>query len=244
MENTEKKLIFFFILLIIISCGSNQKSEIKKTNSSAKNYSKSKAKDTLKCKNDPSLYTEVTKNLLYKDSNSNIYLRRKQNNSPSPLGGELTKCQKLTYAFIDYVGTLNDSIGFIKDIVNVHSFERIDNSDLYFTDKANVYTYRYIPVGYPAFYQIDINPKYNKVINSSYIKDELKVYWNGINIENVDCESFMSSTFKTKNGKELILVHDKNHIYFNNKPYTLERLDKTLLRTSVIDSLKNIFFKE
>ncbi|WP_055448135.1 DKNYY domain-containing protein [Lacinutrix mariniflava] len=242
MENSKKKLIVSLLLisLFFISCITKEKSIIKKEI----NPNKQIPQDSTKCKNDPSLYTEVVKNLLFKDSVSNIYLRIKQENNPSPLSGEITKCEKLHFAFLDYIGTLNDSIAFIKDIVDIKSFNKIKTSNIYFTDRNSVYVYRDHPVSYPPFYQIDINHKNYKIINDSYIKDNSKVYWNGMALDNADNKSFKNSTFTNKKGEIINLVHDKNFIYFNNIKYTLDRLKSLSLKKTTQDSLQNLFFSK
>ncbi len=246
MENTKKKLITYSLLLsfLILGCTSKDNSKTEKKTYLGKNSFKEQFQDTsIICKNDPSLYKEIVKNLLYTDSISNIYLKRKQQNMISPLGGELTKCEKLPYSYIDYVGTLNDSIAFIKDIIKIDSFKRIENSNTYFTDHKYVYAYRDYPVCYPAFYQININPKYNKVIDSFYIKDKLAVYWKGIKVGNADSKSFKSTVFKSKKGEKINLAYDKNYIYFYDKPYSIDRFENLPLEKNILDSLRNIYFK-
>lgn len=245
MENSKKNIIvcLLFLCNLIISCRNNSTSEINKIAHSDDSISIKHHQDTLKCKNDPSLYTEIITDLLYKDSNSQIYLKRKQNNLKSPLGGELSECQKLPYAFIKEIGTLNDSIAFIKDVVAINFFKRIDNTDIYFTDDTNLFVYRDYPVGYPPFYQIDINLKQVQIIDSLYIKDRFNVYWKGIKINKADSKSFTSKVVKDRNSVPFSLVYDKNRLYFFDKPYTLERLGGLPLNTHTLDSLRNIFFK-
>jgi len=236
--------LFFLFSFSIFSCTPKQGSKKEKMDGVLIDSLKTLEKDTIKCNNDPKLYTEIVENLLYKDSISNVYLKRKQLNMVGPLGGELTKCEKLPYAYLDEVGTSNDSIGFISDIVDVISFKRLEKTDTYFIDTSSVYAYRDDPVGYPPFYQIDIDQKHSTVIDSFYIKDESKIYWKGIKIKNVDVKSFRSETLEDKNGRAFYLVFDKNQLYFRDKPYEQERFENLPLKRNVLDSLRNIFFKK
>lgn len=228
-------MLFFFV-----SCTTKVKTI--GTEASIKKDTLKSAKHTVKCKNDASLYAEVVKDVLYKDSLSNIYLKRKQTILDSPLGGELTECEKLPFAFIKEVGTLDDGIKLIKDVVDIDSFKTFKSTDTYFLDDKKIYVYRDYPIGYPPFYELSLKQNEIVIIDSLYIKDVTRVYWKGIKIKNADAKSFKSSFIRAQNGKKQALVHDKNYIYFNGKPYTLERLKHLSAKKNVIDSLIQIYF--
>ncbi|MCR1025062.1 DKNYY domain-containing protein [Cellulophaga baltica] len=199
--------------------------------------------DTVKCKNDPAVYTEVVAGLLYKDNNSDIFLKRQREIIKSPFGGELSKCQKFPFSFNKSVGTLNDSIAFLKDVVDIGSFSKLEHSDVYFYDKNYMYVYRDYPVCYPPFYQIEINKKYARIFDTDYIKDLNKVYWKGLEIENADANSFTTKIVADKEGKPFTIVHDNKQIYFFAEPMNLERFNNLPLPKKTLDAVRKTFYK-
>ncbi|MCF6350192.1 MAG: DKNYY domain-containing protein [Flavobacteriaceae bacterium] len=238
MENKKKSVIYIFLILIFfIGCKKNVHTQIALGNKPNKKI------DTIRCKNDSSLYSEIVSGLLYKDSVSNIYLRRKKVMQKSPLGGKLSKCEKLPYGYIDVMGILNDSIVNIKDIIDIKSFKRFSQTDIFYADNNKVYVFQDSPVTFPQFFEINIDVEKVNIVDSLYIKDSKNVYWKGIKVQDVDAISLKKTTINTKDGEYISLVSDKKHLYLFNKKYNLEQLKNLPFSEKKIDSLQSIFFK-
>lgn len=239
MENKTKSIIYFFLVVNFFGFANCKKS---------KTHLKSTLKkvikiDTIKCKNDPSLYSEIISGLLYKNSSSNVYLRRKQVVQKSPLGGELSECEKIPYGYIHIMKTVNDSIIKIGDVIDVKTFKKLSNTDVFYSDKNSIYVFQDSPATYPQFKEIDIDINKMVILDSLYIKDEKNVYWKGIKIPKAKAISLKSKEIYTKDRKKISLVYDGKSLYHLDKKYSIGQFKNLPLNNKKLDSLQSIYFK-
>lgn len=158
---------YILFLLLIVSCQNNNKHS-KNLNSLNKETN---------CINDSTLYTSINKNLLYKDSLGEIYLKVK-NEIIDDSKNTISECQKLPFIYLKEVVLVNDSIANISDIITVNSFHKLNNS-MYYSDENRIYALRTNPVTYPPFFEINLNAKNIKVLDSLSITDGNSKFING-----------------------------------------------------------------
>jgi len=198
-------------------------------------------RDTLKCKNDPSLYTPIIVNLLYKDSLNNVFLRLASDKKYLlSFKNTLNKCQKIPYHYLESIVTLDDSLTTLKNIVDHKSFAKHKNTNIFYYDKKRTYAFQDSPATYPQFSEIDIQQ--GIPIDSLYIKDKKNVYWKGIKIKGANPLYFKASKITSKNGQKINLIHDNKTIYFLSRKMSIERLKNLPLTSKKIDSLISIYF--
>lgn len=249
MENTAKIVcgLFLAATLFFVSCQNNKRDKnvavaqvqeelVPDTTKFIKNQ------DSIKCANNPIRFTITKNHLLFRDSLSGLYLRRK-NNVPINPDRPLSKCQKLPFGFVNAMVLLNDSVVTIDDILDLDSFKKLRNTDVFYKDEKKTYAYQEDPVSYPAFSEIEVNPEKVRIIDSLYIKDNITVYFQGIRLNIADAKSFTSQTYRDSLGEKLTLVYDRNNIYHLGKPYSVERLDYLALHKKQLDSIRAIYFR-
>ncbi|KZS38923.1 hypothetical protein AWE51_15185 [Aquimarina aggregata] len=169
MENATKIILLFIFTLVFTSCKNKVLGDTDKLVS---------GNIIQKCENDERLYTSVNTDLLYKNNLNKVYLKRR-NEFPKDYP-DLNECQKLPYAFIEVLALKNDSIVTISSIIDVESFSRFVGTDIYFYDKNRVYTYNTTTATYPNFYEIELDKKSAKLIDSFSLKDKYRLYKNGM----------------------------------------------------------------
>lgn len=145
--------------------------------------------------------------------------------------GELIDDVKTVY-FYDSTLILNEKEVSIKDVIDIESYENIE--DDYFKDAKNVYVKRNTNIK-PKFCVININPKEFKLIGS-YIKDSNRVFYNSKELDNVKASKFKSITF-FKDGLSTEIGYDLDQIYFMGKTLKLREIEDLPINKSDKDSL-------
>jgi hypothetical protein len=131
----------------------------------------------------------------------------------------------------------NSSLGYIPDrAVNIldlipEKLKIINNE--YFIDDKNIY-----------YLNLKLNLNVNKIkFNKFYIKDDQKVYWQGVLVENADAPSFENTTLEDTVDYSLYQIgKDNKNLYWNWNPYNYEEFEELRINKKIKDSLSKIYF--
>ncbi|MBL4746302.1 MAG: DKNYY domain-containing protein [Flavobacteriaceae bacterium] len=215
-----KIILFLLVLVLLVSC---------------KQHMETQEQGGI-CANDERLYQNLNANtLLYKDTLNILYLKleNKVLESKSPLND----CQKLPYIYVKEV-LLNESLRLLGDIVEVSTFKKIINSNVFFKDHKQVYVHQQNPATYPSLKVIDIDSEKAIIFKEYYIKDHENVYFSGIHI------SKNAASFRyIPNTENLNVFGDTKHIIWNWTHLNQYDFNTLSLSKKVKDSLVKIYFK-
>jgi len=171
---------------------------------------------------------------VYRDKNNkNYYFKHSipQRFTKKNDAGELIDDVKTVY-FYDSTLILNEKEVSIKDVIDIESYENIE--DDYFKDAKNVYVKRNTNIK-PKFCVININPKEFKLIGS-YIKDSNRVFYNSKELDNVKASKFKTIIF-FKDGLSTEIGYDIDQIYFMGETLKVREIEDLPINKSDKDSL-------
>lgn len=171
---------------------------------------------------------------VYRDKNNkNYYFKHSipQRFTKKNDAGELIDDVKTVY-FYDSTLILNEKEVSIKDVIDIESYENIE--DDYFKDAKNVYVKRNTNIK-PKFCVININPKEFKLIGS-YIKDSNRAFYNSKELDNVKASKFKTIIF-FKDGLSTEIGYDIDQIYFMGETLKVREIEDLPINKSDKDSL-------
>lgn len=173
------------------------------------------------------VYTPVSKNILYKDSANNIYLK---------VTDIFIGTDSLYDSYLKDV-SLKDSTLLLKDVVDIPTFNYFQSSEKFYIDKNYIYVYQNIPSTFTPFIVLEIKKDKAKLLEENYIKDDENVYWQARKVPKADAKTFVVYNKEESLGFAL----DKNSIYKDGQKLTIA--DSSYFPNKIKDSIIDNYFK-
>ena len=204
MENT-KKIIFFFLWAVITLSGCDNKTDLKNIRNTG---------------------------LVSKDLNGKIYVNFNKHHNHPELGQNA----------IRYYDVATGSRTPITDIINIEKLDflykyeedrlKIKSSyyeskpiNNYLKDDKYIYVYKNMD-GYPEFFIAGSVDDY-EVMGGAYLRVGNKIYWSGLQVNNVDANSFKTINISRKHSEwDATIGKDDISYYLGNRSVTKEEIKR------------------
>ena len=179
---------------------------------------------------------------IYEDASGNLYLKVKNKPLLHP-SKDVSKIADSIYLMKVYDESLKKSTA-LKDIIDVNSFQKINNGGNYFKDDK--YAYVYINAPKPIqFYCISSEKATFLGNEKDYMKKNDSLYHKGIIINNLDTSKLTFLYLKsTKPQHSIEMLADSTNLFYDGSLLDLERLNYLDLNKKTKDSLIRSFFNK